>query len=103
MASSRPSTVKVNYGYAETVPELVQARQRRVVVICRSGYHSILATRTLHQMGFRQIVSLRTGLRGWNDSEQALTDIRGAQLDPDRVEMLFLPLLTPEQMGQQAV
>ncbi|MCW8906916.1 MAG: rhodanese-like domain-containing protein [Sedimenticola sp.] len=92
----------VDYGYEETVPELVQARQRRVVVICRSGYRSILAARALQQMGFRQVLSLRTGLRGWNDSEQGLTDVQGGELDPDRVEMIFLPLVTPEQMGREA-
>lgn len=90
----------VDYGYEETVPELVEARQRRVVVICRSGYRSILAARTLQQMGFQEVASLRTGLRGWNDSEQPLTDTWGGTLDPERVEMLFLPLVTPEQMGR---
>ncbi|MEW8624795.1 MAG: rhodanese-like domain-containing protein, partial [Candidatus Thiodiazotropha sp.] len=31
------------WDYEETIPELVKARQREVVVVCRSGYRSVLA------------------------------------------------------------
>lgn len=64
----------MDYGYGETVPELVEARDRRVLVICRSGNRSILAAHTPGQMGFGNVVSLRTGLRGWNDDERPLYD-----------------------------
>ena len=32
------------WDYEETIPELVNAREREIVVVCRSGYRSILAT-----------------------------------------------------------
>jgi rhodanese-related sulfurtransferase len=88
-----------DYGYEETVPELVEARDRRVLVICRSGNRSVLAAYTLTQMGFRNVVSLRTGLRGWNDDEQPLYSAAGALLDPDRVEELIRSRVSAAQLG----
>ncbi|MEJ2620544.1 MAG: rhodanese-like domain-containing protein [Candidatus Thiodiazotropha sp.] len=91
--------IAVDYGYEETVPELVEARGRRLVVICRSGNRSVLAAHTLSLMGYSNVASLRTGLRGWNDYEQLLIDTRGMPLDPDDVDALFLPRVSPHQLG----
>ncbi|MEN8167251.1 MAG: rhodanese-like domain-containing protein [Pseudomonadota bacterium] len=91
----------VDYGYEETVPELVEARNRPIVVICRSGNRSILASHTLSLMGYTNVVSLRTGLRGWNDYEQPLIDQRGKRIDFDRVDELFLSNVSPAQLGQE--
>jgi rhodanese-related sulfurtransferase len=95
--------IAVDYGYEETVPGLVEARDRRVVVICRSGNRSILAAHTLKLMGYNNVVSLRTGLRGWNDYAQALYNSAGELLDPDCVEAQFSPRVSPEQLGPHAV
>ena len=89
----------VDYGYEETVPELVAARNRRVIVICRSGNRSILACHTLHLMGYSNVASLRTGLKGWNDYELPLIDAQGMKLDLDFIDDYFSPQLTPEQLG----
>lgn len=89
----------VDYGYEETVPELVEARRRRVVVICRSGNRSILAATTLKLMGFEQAASLRTGLRGWNDYEQRLVAADGTGLDFDAVEEIFRARVSDAQLG----
>ncbi len=89
----------VDYGYEETVPELVEARQRRIVVICRSGNRSILAARTLKSMGFAQVASLRTGLRGWNDYEQRLVTTDGCSLNPNTVDEIFRARVTLAQQG----
>ncbi len=62
------------WDYEETEPELVNARERYVVVICRSGSRSLLAAATLSMMGFQNVVNLKTGLRGWNDYELPLVD-----------------------------
>lgn len=93
--------IAVDYGYEETEPELVEARDRRVIVICRSGNRSVLAAHTLGLMGYSNVASLRTGLRGWNDDEQPLIDAQGEVLDFDAVDALFLPKLTPDQRGPQ--
>jgi rhodanese-related sulfurtransferase len=88
-----------DYGYEETVPELVEARDRRVVVICRSGNRSILAAHTLRRMGFRRPVSLKTGLRGWNDYEQPLRNCAGNTLTLDEADEYFHSRVAPEQLG----
>jgi rhodanese-related sulfurtransferase len=89
----------VDYGYDETEPELVEARDRRVVVICRSGNRSILACHTLNLMGYTNTVSLKTGLRGWNDYELPLIDETDKRIDFDEVDELFTSNPTPEQLG----
>lgn len=86
------------YGYEETVPELVQARERPVVVICRSGNRSALAAWVMQQMGYRDVYSLKTGLRGWNDYELPLEKADGSPLDVDDADNYFTPRLRPEQM-----
>ncbi|MCB1801330.1 MAG: rhodanese-like domain-containing protein [Gammaproteobacteria bacterium] len=95
--------IAVDYGYDETEPRLVEARDTRVVVLCRSGNRSLLAAHTLGLMGFSNPVSLRTGLRGWNDDEYPLVDGGGRWIDPDRAERLLASSLTPAQRGPQEV
>jgi rhodanese-related sulfurtransferase len=89
----------VDYGYEETVADLVAARERRIIIICRSGNRSILACHTLQQMGYSNVASLRTGLKGWNDYEQPLIDNQGQPLDIELVDTYFTPTLLPEQLG----
>ena len=60
------------YGFEETIPTLANARDQQVIVICRSGNRSALAAQTLQMMGFKQLYSLKTGIRGWNDYELPL-------------------------------
>ncbi len=87
------------YGYEETVPELASAREREVVLICRSGLRSALAAYTLMQMGYQQVCSLKTGLRGWNDYEQPLLDAAGRSVELESADEYFMPRLRPEQLG----
>ena len=86
------------YGYEETVPELAQARDRAVVVICRSGNRSALVARVMQEMGYTKVYSLKTGLRGWNDYELPLVKAEDLPLDVDTAEDYFTPKLRPEQM-----
>jgi rhodanese-related sulfurtransferase len=86
------------YGYEETVPKLAEAREREIVIVCRSGNRSVLAAHTLQEMGFRRVCSLKTGLRGWNDYEQPLLDARGRSVDEEEAERYFTPRLRPEQL-----
>ncbi|MBI5040287.1 MAG: rhodanese-like domain-containing protein [Gammaproteobacteria bacterium] len=86
------------YGYEETLPELVEARERPVVVICRSGNRSALVTLVMQQMGYRDVYSLKTGLRGWNDFELPLVNADGEPLAMDNADDYFTPRLRPEQM-----
>lgn len=86
------------YGYEDTVPELVQARTRPVVVICRSGNRSALAAWVMQQMGYQDVYSLKTGLRGWNDYELPLVKGDGEPLDVDSADEYFTTRLRPDQI-----
>jgi len=86
-----------DYDYDETVPELAGGRDRDIVVICRSGYRSALAAYTMQQMGFTNVRSLKTGLRGWNDDENSLVDTQKESVDPDLADEYFNPPLSNEQ------
>ena len=81
------------YDYEETEPELVSARERDVVVICRSGYRSVLACSVMQMMGYRSVVSLKTGIKGWSDYDQPLFNANDEEMDADDAwEMLNLPI-----------
>ncbi|MFN2308327.1 MAG: rhodanese-like domain-containing protein [Gammaproteobacteria bacterium] len=89
------------YGYEDTVPELVQARDRAVLLVCRSGNRSALAALVMQELGYRTVYSLKTGLRGWNDYELPLVGREGLPVDPDNADAYFTPKLLPEQMPPQ--
>ncbi|MBK9135086.1 MAG: rhodanese-like domain-containing protein [Betaproteobacteria bacterium] len=85
------------WDYDETEPALAGSRARAIVIVCRSGNRSLLAAQTLQQLGFADVISLATGLRGWNDAEQPLVDGDGRALDADTAEALLAPRLRQEQ------
>lgn len=85
------------WDYEETVPELVRARDRDVVLVCRSGHRSLLAGANMKLMGYRKVFSLKTGLRGWKDYEQPLVNALGDDVDLDDADDYFTVRLRPEQ------
>jgi rhodanese-related sulfurtransferase len=87
------------WDYEETVPELVRAREREIVVVCRSGYRSVLAAHSMQVLGYRNVTSLQTGLRGWKDYDQPLEDEQGNDVDLDDADVYFTPRIRPEQMS----
>lgn len=89
------------WDYEETEPELVQAREREIVVVCRSGYRSVLAAHSMQVLGYRSVVSLKTGLRGWNDYEQPLVDKNDQPVAVETGDDYFTTKLRPEQMKPQ--
>lgn len=84
------------YNFEETVPKLVESRNKPVVLICRSGNRSLFAADIMQQMGYTDVVSLKTGLRGWNDSEQILVK-DNKEVDIEIADAYFTPKLFPEQ------
>ena len=82
-------------GYDESTPKLFNARDQEVIAICRSGKRSCLAAYTLQQLGFKKAISLKTGLRGWNDYDQPLIDIEGSEVDGDMAEQFLQPKTKP--------
>jgi rhodanese-related sulfurtransferase len=87
------------YDYEETVRELVEARDRDIVIICRSGNRSVLAAVTMQMMGYNRVASLKTGLRGWNDYELELVDAGGIPVTVDQADEYFTTHLRPDQMS----
>ncbi len=89
-----------DWGYAETIPALASARKQPVIVICRSGNRSVLAAKTLQEMGYEDVASMKTGVKGWNDSDYPLYDRHDNPVDPDRADEILNPPIKPEQLGQ---
>lgn len=75
--------------YEDSVPELVAARDREIVVICRSGNRSILACQTMQMMGYNNVSSMKTGLRGWNDYELPFMNANKETVSADDVEKML--------------
>jgi rhodanese-related sulfurtransferase len=89
------------YDYEETVRELVEARERDVVVVCRSGNRSALAAFTMQLMGYGRVSSMKTGLRGWNDYELPLVDATGNTVPVEVADEFFTTRLRPDQMSPE--
>ncbi len=90
-----------DWGYGETVPALADARNKEVIIICRSGNRSALAAFTMQSMGFNKVSSLKTGLRGWFDYELSLYNEFEQEVDEDDADAYFSKGPAPEQMGPE--
>ncbi len=86
------------WGYDETIPELVRARDKKILVVCRSGNRSLLAAQTMKQMGFEQVYSLKTGLKGWNEYDLPLFNDEG-EVDLEIAEAYHIPKVNDDQLG----
>lgn len=75
--------------YEDAVPELIAAREREIILICRSGNRSLLAAQTMQIMGYRNVKSMQTGLRGWNDYELPLRNVQQEIVDPDEADEML--------------
>lgn len=85
------------WDFDDTVPALAAGREREIVVICRSGHRSAFAADVMQQLGFSNVASLRTGVRGWNDNEQPLQNSAGEAVDVDTGDELLAAKVKPEQ------
>ena len=85
------------WDYDETVPPLAGGREHEIVVICRSGKRSVLAADMMQRMGFTKVVSLKLGIRGWNDAELPLRDASGKTIDADAGDEILVSRVRPEQ------
>lgn len=86
------------WDYEETVPVLASSRAREIVIVCRSGYRSVLAANSMRVLGYSDIASLRTGLRGWKDFDQPLVDGMGCPVEPEAADSYFTPKVRVDQM-----
>lgn len=87
------------WDFEETEPELVRSREsgREIAVVCRSGQRSILSAWSLMTLGYKNVFSLKTGLRGWNDFELPMIDAAGEPVDMDLADEVFTAKLREDQ------
>lgn len=88
------------FDYEETLPELASARERNIILICRSGKRSVLTADIMQQMGYKQVRSLKTGIRGWSDDDQELLDNNEQPVDEDTAIDYFTTKIRPRQMSK---
>ncbi len=89
------------YNYEDTVKELVEARDRDVIIVCRSGNRSALAAYTMQLMGYNRVASMKTGLRGWNDYELPLVNAAGITVPVETADDYFTTRLRPDQLDPE--
>ena len=63
-----PGAALMPRGVLESSVEARVPRERRVVLYCASGNRSALAADVLQQMGYRDVRSMRGGIKGWADA-----------------------------------
>lgn len=86
------------WGYEETEPELVQARERTIIVLCRSGYRSALTAFNMQLLGYKKVYSLTTGLKGYNDYELPFVDIEEKPVAMETADLFFANKILPHQL-----
>ncbi len=64
-----PGATHVPRGFLESrIEETVPDKNTPLVVYCAGGVRSVFATKTLHEMGYNDVVSLAGGYNGWKNA-----------------------------------
>lgn len=69
-----PGAVFIPRGGLEQRIEAVADRGRAIVIYCQSGNRSALAADSLQLMGYTDVASMSTGIRGWVDAGGDIED-----------------------------
>ncbi len=65
-----PGAATISRGVLElNIDQVTTDKDRKLVLYCGGGSRSALAAYMLQRMGFRNVLSLAGGYRGWKDSE----------------------------------
>ncbi len=65
-----PGAVALPRGILEVnLDQITSDKDRKLVLYCGGGSRSALSALNLKKMGFRKVISLAGGYRGWRDSE----------------------------------
>jgi len=89
-----PGALLIPRGNLELGIERVVAHDREIVVYCASGVRSVLAGRTLLELGYAKVSSLAGGFGRWSDL--GLPRVRPAQLRSDQKARYRRHLSLPE-------
>jgi rhodanese-related sulfurtransferase len=91
------------WNYDETVPELAKARDQNIVIICRSGNRSALAAQTMKQMGFKNVRSLKMGIKGWNDNDIEMINDKQDIVDIDEADKSLNKAVSKEKLNPKGI
>jgi molybdopterin/thiamine biosynthesis adenylyltransferase/rhodanese-related sulfurtransferase len=97
-----PGAIPIPRGYLELrIEEKVPDKASPVVVYCAAGIRSAFAARTLAELGYTDVASLRGGFNRWSD--QGFPIEKRAQLSAEQKERYRRHLIIPEvgESGQQ--
>lgn len=86
-----------SWDFSETVPELAAAKQRPVLLVCRSGHRSTFAALSMKLLGFEKITSLKLGLKGLNDEDHPILDASNQRINADLAEKWLNPPVSKQQ------
>jgi sulfur-carrier protein adenylyltransferase/sulfurtransferase len=64
-----PQAVNVSRGMLEySIDQVTADKDRKIVLYCGGGSRSALAAASLKKMGFKNVISLAGGYKGWKES-----------------------------------
>jgi len=90
-----PGAIHVPRGYLELrIENAVPDKRMPVLLYCAGGTRSVLAARTLQDMGYEDVRSLRGGFTGWKDAGQPFVIPR--TLSSDQMHRYSRHVLIPE-------
>jgi len=94
-----PGAVHVPRGFLELqIEEAVPNKAQTVVLYCAGGVRSLMAAKTLQEMGYRDVVSMAGGFGQWKGSGYQFVEPR--TLDEAQAKRYSRHLLVPE-VGEQ--
>ena len=65
-----PGAIKLPRGILEVnIDQITTDKDRKLVLYCGGGSRSALAALNLKKMGFRNVISLAGGYRGWSETQ----------------------------------
>jgi rhodanese-related sulfurtransferase len=66
-----PGAVKLPRGILERdIDKVTTDKERKIVLYCGGGYRSALAAVNLKKMGYKKVISMDGGWRGWQELEK---------------------------------
>ncbi len=86
------------WNYQDTEPLLANGRKQNIIVICKSGNRSILATKTMQDMGFINVKSLKLGIKGWNDNDLKTIDNNNNIVNIDIADKWLNAIIAKEKL-----
>ncbi|MFQ5912413.1 MAG: molybdopterin-synthase adenylyltransferase MoeB [Nitrospinota bacterium] len=87
--------VSIPRGFLEMqVEAALPDKDRPVIVYCAGGIRSLLAARTLRDMGYEEVYSMAEGFNGWKNRNLPFT--RDFALNPDQIERYSRHLTLPD-------